>query len=99
MHDNSPPFISHEVQTWIHNHGINVMDFPPNSPDLNPIENLWPRVSALMDQLHPSTNEAVADAFIAKWPEVALDLFTDYAQSMPARIAAVIDADGDATKY
>ena len=52
-----------------------------------------------MGQLHPSTNEAVADAFLAKWPEVSLDLFTDYAQSMPARIAAVIEVNGDATKY
>ena len=30
---------------------------------------------------------------------ISLDLFTDYAQSKPARIQAVIDANGDATKY
>jgi transposase len=99
LHDNSPQFSSREVQRWLHNSAINVLDWPPYSPDLNPIENLWPRVHALMDRLCPTTDEAVADAFVECWPELSLDLFTDYAQSMPARIAAVIAANGDATQY
>ena len=53
----------------------------------------------LCDKLHPTTDEEVADAFVNCWPDLSLDLFTDYAQSMPARIAAVIEANGDATKY
>lgn len=99
LHDNSPPFQSGPVHTWLHTKAINVLEWPPHSPDLNPIENLWPRVHALTDKLHPTTNEALADAFIACWPELPLDIFTNFAQSMPARIAAVIEANGDAIKY
>ena len=99
VHDNSRPFTSQEVQRWLHNHGVSVLDFPPRSPDLNPIENMWPRVHKLMDRLHPTTKDAVADAFIKSWPDLSLDTFTDFAQSMPARIAAVIKANGDAIKY
>jgi len=99
LHDGSPVFRSSIVQTWLHNNAINVLDWPPYSPDRNPIENLWPRVHALMDKLMPTTDEQVADAFVNCWPELSLDIFTDFAQSMPARIQAVIDANGDATKY
>jgi len=87
------------VQSWVHGQAINVLDFPPFSPDLNPIENLWPRVQRLMDQEHPATAEQVADAWEDKWPELSLDIFRDYAQSMPARFAAGLAAGGDATKY
>ena len=99
VHDNSRPFKSREVQTWLHNHGVSVIDFPSFSPDLNPIENVWPRVNKLTDRLHPTTQDALSDAFIKCWPEVSLDIFTNFAQSMPARIQAVIKANGDATKY
>jgi hypothetical protein len=99
VHDNSPQFTSSAVQTWLHHRAINVLDWPPYSPDLNPIENLWPRVQVLMDRLMPTSDEQVADAFVECWPQLSLDIFTDFAQSMPARIRAVIAANGDATKY
>jgi hypothetical protein len=99
LHDNSPPFKSRVVQTWLHNHGVSVLDFPPRSPDLNPIENMWPRVHKLMDRVHPTTDDAVADAFIKCWPEISLDIFNDFAQSMPERVQAVIEANGNATRF
>src|SRR5438045_2226481 len=44
LHDNSPQFKSGVVQRWVHGRGIQMIDFPACSPDVNIIENLWPRV-------------------------------------------------------
>ena len=38
--DNDKKFKSGMVVEWCHNNGVTVMDFPPYSPDLNPIENV-----------------------------------------------------------
>ncbi len=99
LHDNSPAFTSRTVKQWLHNHGVQLLEWPSNSPDLNPIENLWPRVHQLMDRVQAKTDDAVGDAFIEAWESLDLDLFTSLAQSMPDRIQAVIDAKGDATSF
>jgi transposase len=39
--DNDPKHTSNKIKTWMHNHGVLLLEFPPYSPDLNPIENLW----------------------------------------------------------
>ena len=39
--DNAPQHTAHISQRWFHNHGVDLLDFPPYSPDLNPIETLW----------------------------------------------------------
>ena len=41
MHDNAPIHRSDFTKTWLSANGIDVMEWPPLSPDLNPIENLW----------------------------------------------------------
>ena len=41
MHDNDPKHTSALVKDWLRNNGIQVMQWPPLSPDLNPIGHLW----------------------------------------------------------
>ena len=42
------------TKTWFNDHGITVLDWPSNSPDLNPIENLWGIVERKMKDTRPN---------------------------------------------
>jgi hypothetical protein len=41
MQDNAPIHKAGLVRKWFRDHGIPLMEWPPYSPDLNPIENAW----------------------------------------------------------
>ncbi len=87
------------MQTWLFNHGIQLIKIPPYSPDLNPIEHLWADLARRVEQYQCETMEELQDIVADEWKDTSVDFIRELVQSMPERCQAVIDANGDHTKY
>ena len=75
--------------------------WPSNSPDLNPIENLWHRLRTNIRKrkLKPLKKEELIVALKEEWEKLDMQVVNDLIDSMPRRLQAVIDAKGGSTKY
>lgn len=78
---------------------IEVMDWPPYSPDLNPIENLWALMKAKIYDLKCAPNTAEALDHLIKaakeaWHALDGEILVKLSETMPNRVNAVIEVDG-----
>ncbi len=55
--DLAPAHSAKATSTWFKDHGIPVLNWPANLPDLNPIENLWGIVKRKMRYARPNNAE------------------------------------------
>jgi hypothetical protein len=99
LHDNDKKFTSGLVQTYLHNAGIQVIDFPAYSPDLNPMENLWATMAREVEKHNCPTLEDLQDRVAEVWKNLSVEHMQNLVASMPKRIAAVIAAEGGHTDY
>lgn len=97
--DNDPKHTSRLAKEWTNDQGIYRMSWPAQSPDLNPIENLWAILDSRLKDHQPGTKEELFEVLKAGWNSFDRDLLTGLVDSMPARCQAVIDSEGYATKY
>jgi len=109
MQDNAPIHRARKSKLWFQENGIEVMEWPPYSPDLNPIENLWAllkkeayKVYPDLDSLKGKGDEAETQLFQIlqmAWANLREEVIEGLISSMPDRCAAVIIAKGWHTKY
>lgn len=99
LQDNDPKHTSRDIKAWLHNNGISCLDFPPYSPDLNPMENLWNDIARRVEMREGETVEQIQDIVAAEWAATSTDLLTRLTHSMPKRCKLVIEAKGGHTNY
>lgn len=99
LHDNPNVHKGAEATRALFEHGATVLDFPPYSPDLNVIENLWGYLAKKVDGHRCRNVEDLAVIVEQEWDKIDKDYFTKLFESMPKRCQAVVDAKGWHTKY
>lgn len=108
QHDNAPTHTAFIVRETLEELNIEVMDWPPYSPDLNPIENLWSLLKAHIYKLRPDlidmrnndeTKHILIETAQQAWSELDLDQMRHLSETMPHRVQAIIESGGWYTKY
>lgn len=72
LQDNDPKHTSNIVTQFLFNKGIKCIDFPPHSPDLNPIENLWNDLIRRVELRYASTIKELQDIIAEEWEKTEL---------------------------
>ncbi|MBW0550246.1 hypothetical protein O181_089961 [Austropuccinia psidii MF-1] len=100
MEDGAPIHTAMASQQWCEEHQICKLIWPPNSPDLNPIENLWFKMKYVFTQLfNPKSMDELTAAFNAAWESLPFDHLDSLLLSLPARMQMVVDQNGAPTRW
>lgn len=99
QNDNAPVHTSRLTRSFFAEQGINVMDWPPQSPDINPIEHLWAILKKMVKKEQRRKHQTFRNAVMKAWSEIPLSLIHSLIDSIPDRLHAVIASKGYSTKY
>jgi len=97
--DNDPKHTAHVVKGYIEAYGINVLSWPSQSPDLNPIENLWAILNSKCKNRRCNTAKDLFETLKTAWKAIPVETLDSLVTSMPRRCQAIIDSHGWPTKY
>ena len=100
MQDNDPKHSSNMTKEWLQNKSVNWWKTPAESPDLNPIENLWHELKEYVRwEIKPKTKEELIDGIQQFWETVDRAKCKKYIGHLRKVIPKVIELEGSATGY
>lgn len=101
--DNAPIHTKASLDWLMKEAGIRVFNFPPKSPDLNIIENVWSYLQRILNRkllnVNISSKEDLLQLINESWKEVPASFIKDCILSMPDRLKSVIKMKGRQTQY
>ncbi len=106
--DNAPHHKDQIISDWFleHDNEFTLLKWPPQSPNLNPIEHLWDVVEreirimyVHLTNLHPTNLQQLRDPIMSIWTKISEKYFQHLVESMPRIIKAVLKAKVGPTRY
>ena len=73
----------------------NLLDWPSQSPDLNPIEHLWDHVKREVRKRKPATKKQLEDVICGIWHEITPEMCVRLVSTMPNRCGEVVRNKGE----
>ena len=100
MQDGAPCHRSKVAKNFLDSNNIHLLERPGNSPDLNPIENLWTNMKNKVFEEQPLSGAELVKAIKEVWVnKISKEYCQSLIESMPRRIKALIKNRGGHTKF
>jgi len=98
--DGAPCHTARQCKKWFQDNNTELLTWPGNSPDLNPIENLWSRLKKVAASKHSSNKQELIESIINSWYHIiSPENLKKLVESTPACCKAVIASKGYPTRY
>lgn len=99
QHDNDPKHTARSVKSYLNEATVSVLEWPPQSPDLNPIENLWSHVERQMEGRKYRSSVELFESVTEIWKSIPADVCRKLVDSMHKRCQEVLRNKGYPIKY
>ena len=100
VQDNDPKHTSNLVSNFIRDNNIQVQQrWPANSPDMNPIENIWAIMKSQISKIRPQTTAELKIEIRRSWRLLSDNYIVNCIQSMSNRLQLVLDNNGYKIPY
>jgi len=99
--DNAPIHTARIAKKWKDENNVISLPWPAQSPDMNPIEHLWDELERRIRSCKPlpKSKEDLWQMLQKEWYNIDANVYQNLVDSMPRRIAAVMQSKGNPTKY
>jgi DNA-directed RNA polymerase subunit F len=92
--DNAPIHTARFSKAFFDQKKMQIIEWPANSPDLNPIENIWGMMKMEIAKLTPNTKEELKSMVEQTYEQMSLDVIRNTIDALPGRLAKVIQLKG-----
>jgi len=99
QHDNDPKHTCRVAKQFLEHHVPETIDWPANSPDLNPIENLWSVIKRRVEKRRPKNLNELEQFLHEEWTRIDKSIIIHLVGSMKARCLAIIESEGERIAY